>query len=404
MPDRKLATSREAPNGPLRAAFLLCRKKLKQSEIAEELGTTQATVSRLLDQAEAQRFLKRPAPKLDCKRLPDGLLEQFEHESTLEVDLAKALVKIMSKPAQRPKIHVIAATTPQRFIAGVADYVTRLLARIRVIGVTGGRTTRFLLSYLQEHRDLLSFQKRNNLRFIPLSGDPTFVINLEKQVHSASHLAADFERLILGKVRQDSPSLAGVPAYCAFDEERDQTDALRRFVRCIPGYRAIFGDAGSGVNGSTRQGLISDVQLLLTGVGAVGNPNNKEAEMGEFILERICQHNACADLGLGKAISSNELAAWIHGDIAGYLLVKHGIPNAALRTVEALNTGWTGVNAVHLQRVTQEARRDPRRPGVVVIAFARSKATVIAETIRRGLTHHLVISARLGRHLLDVIS
>ena len=134
--------------------------------------------------------------------------------------------------------------------------------------------------------------------FIPLCGEPVFMIHAQQNDFSASRLAAQLERIYYGDVREtlDSPSMAGVPAYLstrlfepkdASKRKADRSDeaaalqaGFREVYAKLPGYHAIF------IGDDKQPPLVDHVDSVITGIGVMESTDARRGP-GAFLEERL---------------------------------------------------------------------------------------------------------------------
>ena len=142
-------------------------------------------------------------------------------------------------------------------------------------------------------------------------------------------------------------------------------------------YQQVFGTAKSG-------GLVSRIDCVLTSIGPY------EIPLGAKIFELMQATRA----------SHEDLRTLVSGDFAGTLLAKPGLDSRLRDKVESFNACWTGITLKQFKDVALRAHKDQRKPGNVVIAAGKEKASVLLEAVRRGLVNQVIVDQALANQLL----
>lgn len=354
---------------------------MSQVEIASQLGITQSTVSRMIDYAFEQGYLTRPRPKFEANRvLPEDLVA-VDSAFSLVPKVAEAIRKLA--PSDRFfEVHIMAAEDRPSFCAQAALVVYRLVADCRLIGVSLGGTLAGVIEAMRLHSERERRSTHSSVECIPVCGDCLYLMDLHVQTMSASALAGDLALVLTGSRSEKLPSLTGVPAYAArIDRPRQKVAGVQEFVENLPGYQRVFGSPKR-----QHQPLVDRLDGLLSGVGIIvpDDDETKENATGACIRERMLQ----------EGLSTDDLRECVYGDIGGYLLPKEKLSAAQNQRVRALNDGWFGVKESHLQRLGQRATET--RPGLVLIAHGKSKASFLRRCVTGGFVNHLLIDVDLA--------
>ena len=244
-----------------------------------------------------------------------------------------------------------------------------------------GRTTRVLLNSFQKLAPMLQIRTHlKNLRFLPLSCDPVYIMNSGEEQHTASLLVPEFQTVFSGSPISSTPSLNGVPAYIPskYHENGKVPKLMREFFDEIPGYKKIFKGA---------KPEISVLDTIVTGVGVISEEDASGSQMtGAFLRER---------LALEPELDWRQLSTLVYGDIGGVLVPRHG--KEEHEWVTRLNAGWTGLQVKHLDAFRQSSKKR-----LILIAYNSSKAEVIREVLRCGWVQHLIISATVSTALVSL--
>ncbi|MCI0537356.1 MAG: hypothetical protein L0Z50_19240 [Verrucomicrobiales bacterium] len=360
------------------------RPETNQVEIAARLQTSQAQVSRFLRYAEEIGFLQS-RPLIVTENITKCDWDDVETRFFGGNQMVGRLVKEAPKDSYF-EAHVL-PSAGQSFFERASSIVLALLGRSQQIGVMSGKTIFELLEAMKRRQRDPHVRRKGANECIPLCGDPVHLINQRVIEYSASHLAGTLELIITGSLREDLPCLTGVPAYLgrgSRDGTRNTSAVWMSFVRTIPGYRRIFGQAEGDVNA-----LVNGIDTILSGVGVIGRSQTQTAA---FIQERIEQGDA-------DATTLDDIAI---GDVGGLLVPRKISAGRRRSPVDELNVGWTGAKWRHFQAVAKTAS-STGRPGVIIVAAGPSKAMVTLELVRRGVVNNLLIDYELSDELRKVL-
>jgi DNA-binding transcriptional regulator LsrR (DeoR family) len=366
------------------AARLYSEGKL-QTEIAPLIKVSQPDVSRLLREAQNKLGILRVRPSLIKENISPSDWRTVEYEFFSDKELTEKL-NTWVPAGTKCNVRVL-GTSEDDFFTGAARKLLELLAKSKAAGVLWGRTIRQIVDRLPS---LIPAETVNaTIECVPLCGDPIYVMNQDDENFSASHLAAELERLLTGATRRTLPSMSGVPAYLPRSvlnpKVKRKSTILEDFIYKVPGYQKIFRDPGGSP-------FIDRVDTLLTGVGiCLKAAGSDERECGAFLRERMTQED----------LKPAELSELVVGDIGGILVQRTGISAAKKKIVAELNAGWLGVNEGQMRRI---ARRSARSGSAGVIAVARGslKGEIISQCIKEGLVNELIIDFPLAMELKNL--
>jgi hypothetical protein len=353
----------------------------KQVDIARQLRKGQPEVSRLLKHALKQGWLD-DLPRLVREKVPNEVWKQME-QAFLSFHHLQDKVSAWAPKGVACRVHVIPAKGDD-FYRQAARHVAGILQRSAVIGITYGRTLARMIRALPEFKDRLG-RRSVKFRVVPLCGEPLHLINVERsERYSSTLLAHDLQVIIGGQQRWFMPSLIGVPVYIPSIYSRAENGAIRNYIERVPGYKEIFLPR----DGQNERPLINTVDTLLTGVGIVSHDPGRT---GTFIRERLKQEDEPHKTALESAVD---------GDIGGVLVPKRNLDNktSEYKLVQDMNRGWVGLHEEHIKQCASQAK-EPKSPGVVIIASSMEKAVLIRNVVERGLANVLLIDKSLATAL-----
>jgi Putative sugar-binding domain len=350
---------------------------------------TKSTLSKCKDEARGYRLFKEV---FDMNRMihefPDLKL-LVDRVLTEDVGFKNALMNIGGGVLKEVRVMPAAS----KFDEFCALQILMLMREASTIGVMWGRMVKVALDALTETQLFLNLPDR--LRCLPVSGEPTFMLNVQTQFisspaeYSATVLAMKLAETISklagnpGKPQFLMPSLLGVPCYVGMEDlanlnnrkwqeaEAERDIALKKTHR-YPGWQTIFGEGG----------LAGEIDMLITGIGHVSGAVG--SQFGMFIQERAAQ----------EGLSPSYLQSICHGDLAGTLLIKKGLNKRDQQIAEALNQGWTGLKQSDLKRISLKS------PGVVLICEGNNKADAVEQAIRSKLVTTLICDRPLRDALM----
>jgi len=373
----------------LACAYLAGEEK-KQIEIAEILGLSQATVSRLLKQAR-KKYLKEEVRFLR-EEVDDEMMEKILHRAA-----RKRLGNELDELAKRytglrgPILRVFPSSGKGgavsewgnrllKFSPQAAPFVKDLLVRANLCGVSWGTTVRGIVSALQKI-SLPPPRANTPIRVIPLCGEP--LGNLPTSF-SSSNLAADIEIFLNGD-NKETFSLGMVPAFIPDNFTRAQLEGIWQLIGLVEGYNRIFGKNTS--KKSTQVPLVEELDTVLTSVSSSDRPL---ALRGSALFRTIGN------------IDLKMLGELVIGDISGVCIPRPGLNKADRAKVDQVNKRWTGIRREHLEACARRSAlsdllKGP--PGIIVIAFGKNKAECVFECIKLGLANVLLVDDDLEEEL-----
>jgi DNA-binding transcriptional regulator LsrR (DeoR family) len=262
----------------------------------------------------------------------------------------------------------------QRFGRLAAGRMQELLPRMRLVGVTWGKTIARLVDGLRQLNPQAPSLPRP-VQFVPLTGEPLAFPDPETSSSTLAHRLGE----VFTPGAHSLHSLAAVPAFIPAKFPRKSQATIRNFIAEIAGYRAVFEPAGP--DRKTQEPLVDRLDAIVTGVGTVS-----AGVSGRLLDDRVA----------AEGVTKEELQERAVGDIGGVFL-----PRAARDpVVRGINERWTGVRLEHLARCATAAADDPQRVGVVVVAIGRAKVEVTLACVRAGLITELILDHDLAAALL----
>jgi hypothetical protein len=270
-----------------------------------------------------------------------------------------------------------------------------------------GRTLHKAIDYMVHSERVADSRPRNRkeIRFIPLCGDPLYIVNLGHFDHSASQLCARLDEFFNGR-RLDSPSvasvpasLAGVPAYVSTREAwapaakagrkssspagrasagpgKSDHDVIRGFFSQTPGYKEIFIDPRT----------VNQVDTIVTGIGVISLFDGDKYLAGNFLDERIKQDR----------IPPKALHDVVLGDIGGWLIGRKTNDERANQVLRELNRGWLGATKDDYLACVERAARE-KTNGVVVVAAGAEKRDLAFALVEEAMVSQLSRRPRAGQ-------
>ncbi len=345
-----------------------------QKAISQKLDISPATVSRLITSAESEGVLEtRPLFRPDL--VDSEALAAMESHYFSD----SALREAFGKEGRANRLLSARSYEARSFARAAAYRVAELIELSSLVGLAWGRLLASLVEEWPRPRGLAP-GGRSTTRFIPLCGDPLFLMNQSEVEYSSSHLAARLSRLY--GTREGLPSLSGVPAYVGSTVAGGARLApgVRTFVERIPGYQQIYGNQKGAGSGSVP--LIKSVDAVVTGVGIIAADETEDT--ADFIRERIAQ----------DPIDMADLEDVIVGDLGG-VLIGDSDAMAEHPVMRHWDRGWFGLRRNDLSRISKMAR-DRGPTGVIIIARGASKAPLLMKAVRQGLVNHLIVDEELG--------
>lgn len=137
--------------------------------------------------------------------------------------------------------------------------------------------------------------------------------------------------------------------------------------------------------------MVDQLDMILTSAGPASNPLGYG--LGKVFLEAddISHFGSDAAEGLQKLIL---------GDISGVCIPHSDLNAEETERLGSINKRWTGVRFEHLKSCAERAVSGPeKKPGVVVVARGKAKASIVHELLKVGLINNLVIDLELEEEL-----
>jgi len=351
-----------------------------QAVIAKQVNVSQPEVSRLAAEAVKHGYLAR-FPTLFKEKIPDEKWKESAHLYRTDKEFQEKLAS-WTENIGKVNSTILRSENKRLFCNEAAAHIWELLFSAKNVGLNWGRTPSMLLDGFKAIRSGFRGAKVPQLGFVPLCGDPIFLLNTEKIFSSASVLAGSYEQCINADVRP-SPSLNGVHAYVS--DKGNRRKALMRHMRDLPGYRRIF---GPGSHPKQEIPLARQLDMVITGIGTIDLESRLEQDTksGEFLKEILMQED----------VTKEELDSIAFGEVGGVLIPRRNLKRKQLELYRYLAEGWTGINEEQLLRLAQTAR-DRGTPGIVALVFEPDlkKAEFTRELLSRGFINHLVASSEL---------
>ena len=274
---------------------------------------------------------------------------------------------VVAAPGIDNKEDDVRASAIRSFGMSAAGIVASYIDGVDTCCVAWGRTIAATVDHMPNNGSASNEEKR----FIPIAGEPT---NHEPNGIAPSDAAQRLSRAWPGSTPL---SLRGVPARIpksVHDLEGGEIIA-RQLVGHSNNYKEIF-----GVRGSDEIPLISEVPMILTGLGNVDTSKRDIAGVSDpwyTETEEAEGHNVL-DLTVGN--------------IGGVWIARDKISPAEKEQVAKVNERWLGAQYGAFRGCALNAR-----PGVVVVAVERDKADIVLETLH--LINVLIVSRQLAEEL-----
>jgi len=366
------------------AAAWLRSRGLRQEEISSQLAITQPEVSRLLKRAQEENWLEVLPPKFRC---PKSARPLWELAQTRFFACPKVYGKLRASQIKGEsvlqRVTLVQSTPDETFSSSIIDVVTERLSGVSMAGVTWGRTMSGLVSMLRDHASLVPRPNRP-IQFVPMCGEP-LKDRVDPLKYSSSALAAQLNDIVNGpKHKAVPPSLAGVPAFIPMGFNDEEVETIRRFVRQVAGYAAVFGEAEeNGTALRSTPSMVDQVDVIFTSVGVV-----HADQRGIFLRERI---------QLGD-LTEDEVRRWVVGDISGVIIPRAKVPAALAARIERMNDRSLGIRSHHLLNCAENAAKTGK-PGVVVLALGPSRCEMVQRCVQLGYISELIIDQALAETL-----
>jgi DNA-binding transcriptional regulator LsrR (DeoR family) len=383
-----MARARNKNNDMVIAAAYLAGGGRSQTEIATILGIGQASVSRLLAEAENLKYLERK---------PRFVVENVSHDELRKARQRAEQTKLRDKlgtlGASNRSLRLTVFPTSstdasaegmlqrmERFSQSAAPLVSDLLASVDSCGVTWGGTLAAVANALQATRGKPA-RETAPVKVVPLCGERFG--NLPTST-SASTIAEKLGAYMNGPANERL-SLGMLPAYVPSGFTPKELDVIWRLIEQVDAYSRIFGRHNEG-------GLIHELDIILTGISA------KDQPLGFGMTWQLSGSKRQEAVKRTEAIWSKAVI----GDIAGVCLHRPTLTALEQKTLDSISERWTGLRLEHLQACAKramEASSVVQRPGVIVLAIGKQKAECIHAALTLGVVNHLVIDEELEQAL-----
>jgi DNA-binding transcriptional regulator LsrR (DeoR family) len=369
------------------AYYSVYEPALKQAQIADRLGLTQGQVSRLLREAHETKVI-REVIQLPADLSPEDRLEIvnsfFPRHGPLESalsDRSRALSRKHGGGTPFKQLCVVAAPgidnendariradALRSFGMSAAAIVAGCIGEVDMCCVSWGRT----IAATVENMPTANASNRSKW-FIPIAGEPT---NHEPNGVAPSDAA---RRLSLAWPGSGYLSLRGVPARIPkLVDDQGGGEIARNLIGYSNNYRKIFGPPDPG-----QSPLISDVPMILTGIGNVGTSLRKIAggPPDPWYLET-------------EDAEGPDVLKLAVGNIGGVWIAKDDISSEDKDLVAKVNKRWLGAQYDDFRACALNAN-----PGVVVVAVEPDKADIVLEALH--LINVLIVSRQLADELAN---
>ncbi len=363
------------------AAAHFCSNGDKQKVVSEKLKVSQPQVSRLLKHARKRGLLTDRDPIFTVTERDRQLWEEARQRYVSDDPLVRELRRLSRERLKR--VHVIYGKGDD-FFPEAARALIPLVEKVRLVGVTWGRTVCKTAEALERLAPQPLRSSPHSVEFIPLCGEP-FEDREDPLEYSSSALASLLTRVVAGPKARNPLSLAGVYAFIPHLFAEHEVQQIRRFLLLGKGYRAIFGDPAI-TSAKGGEPLVQRLDTILTGVGV---PISRRR--GIFLTERINQGD----------LTPQDLQH-VLGDMSGIIIPRKACPDSLKHRIAEMNGDrWTGMKQGHVRECAQ--RQVPKAPGVVVIASHRNRAQMILRCAQDQLINTLIIGKELANEILRLI-
>jgi DNA-binding transcriptional regulator LsrR (DeoR family) len=387
--DEEIMARNESPDQEIDmlAAALLAVERRKYTDIAETLGLNPTKIFRLLAKAKKEHYLYNETRFLHDK-VPIDLMQKVQRRIARK-ELTQRLQSFPKEVDHGPVVRVFgctaSASNPRERIAELgrraAPYLSQLLLRSRVCGLTWGGMLRGVVSALRDLQRRAPW-KQEIVECIPLSGER---LGVDRVSFSSSSLAHDLGEIVNGE-KYTAPSLAMVPAFIPEGFSNEEINGVWKLIGLVKSYDAIFGKQGSVKTGEPP--MACRVCMILSSVGPATRP-----------------------LGFGRGrlfetgnISIEELQHLVIGDLGGVCIARPDLTKRSQQKLQTIIDRWTGLKLEHIQACSTRARNSPTGPpGVVVVSGGKSKAQFIWHIAKLGLVNHLIIDEELAEELDKIV-
>jgi DNA-binding transcriptional regulator LsrR (DeoR family) len=331
----------------------------------------------------------------------DGLspeqLESLNDLVTGTADLKRRLAALEKDPAaavHEPEVRVFDSggndTTPagwaarlEAFGRAAAPFVGDQIANANVVGTSWGDTPAAVIRAIGDRPPL---RPKHPIQFFGVCGE---MLDGPPRKVSASSLAHRLDQIVNGDPQHSHCQwLAGVPSRLPEPGpggkglNTEECDAVRHYIRLLPGYRRVFGaHPDGGRPGPREKPLIDRVDLILTSCGP------KERPLGYRGAQEL----------LSTGLSLREAHRLVLGDISGYLLKNPKVDDRG--RIAAINSRLVSTNLLEKFRACSARALAGRGGGTVLCAVGANKAEALLEILRLGLATIIVVDLDLARAL-----
>lgn len=369
------------------------RPQRDNKEIAEELHISPSSVSNVLRESfeDGRIRLVFSLDGLSSQELE--LLERMESKGRLDEELQQRLAdmeKAADAVVKTPAVRILDSGSTgctaddwtnrlEVFSRAAAPYIGGLVARSHVVATSWGETLSSICRALREHPP----QRPNRpIQFFGFCGE---MLEGPPRKASASSLAHQLDDIVNGDpAHLHSYWLAGVPSRFpkpnntgALIMTRSECDAVKHYIRQLPGYRKAFGTGDAG------DGLFDRADLCLTSCGP------KERPLGYGGVQELRE----------AGLSLREARSLLVGDISGFLL-KDPTAKGPTDKVDAINARLVAPDLLGKLRKCARRALDGKAAGTVVCAIGANKCEAVTEIVRLGLASRLVLDTDLAQALL----
>jgi hypothetical protein len=161
-------------------------------------------------------------------------------------------------------------------------------------------------------------------------------------------------------------------------------DAVKRYIRLLPGYRAVFG-GGSG-RATREKPLIDRADLILTSCGP------RERPLGYRGEEEL----------RSTGLSVREARRLAIGDISGVLLKNPAVVDGG--RIDAINAQLVSPGLLDKFSACSARAVERGSGGTLVCAIGANKAETLVEIVRRGLATAIAIDLDLAGAMSRILA
>lgn len=369
------------------AAAYLAGNGIKQTDISEILGVSQAVVSRMLRETKGKYWFH--STKFLSDSLDDATLQtvlQRIGKNKLAEAISAEVLRRSGGRRRGPVLRVFSAgsrnaTDWERMAAlsrNAAPHVWELLLQSRSCGVTWGSMLWNLVSTLRG-LTLARPSPPRQIDCIPLSGEP---LGYNPTTFSSSSLAAELGRIVNGD-NYHARSIAMVPAFIPDGFSATELKGVWKLIGLVPSFKEIFGPSVDG--GNRGDGLVDHLDMILTSVG----PANKVLGFGNGRL-----------FATGR-VTIDRLQHLVIGDMGGVCFPRADLNQQEKRELGSVEGRWTGLKMEHLKGCAERAAADTTKPGVVVVSGGAARAEFIYKAL--DVISHLFIDEALATELEGIM-